>query len=89
MTFEARRVRILEESERVLRNKTLKYVKVLRSQQSEREATWKLESRMREKYFGSVRDRYMVYGFLFHFLLISYTSFVSSNVVKNSRSNSA
>jgi hypothetical protein len=52
LTFEVRPVRILEESERVTRNRTLKYVKVLWSQQTEREATWELESRsrMREKY---------------------------------------
>ena len=40
----------LGESERVLRNKTMKYVKILWSHQSEREATWELESRMRELY---------------------------------------
>jgi hypothetical protein len=50
LTFEVRPVKILEESERVMRNRTLKYVKVLRSQQTEHEATWYLESRMREKY---------------------------------------
>lgn len=50
LTFEVRPMRILDESERVMRNRTLKYVKVLWSQQTEREATWELESRMREKY---------------------------------------
>jgi hypothetical protein len=50
LTFEVRPVRILDESELVMRNMTLKYVKVLWSQQTEREATWELESRMREKY---------------------------------------
>ena len=50
LTFEVHPVRILEESEKVMRNRTLKYVKVLWSQQTEREATWELESRMREKY---------------------------------------
>ena len=50
LTFESRPVKILEESERVLRNKTLRYVKVLWSHQTEREATWELESRMREQY---------------------------------------
>ena len=50
LTFESRPVKILEESERVLRNKTLKYVKILWSHQTEREATWELESRMRELY---------------------------------------
>jgi hypothetical protein len=42
-------MRNLEDSERVMRNRTLKYVKVLWSQQFERGATWELESRMREK----------------------------------------
>ena len=50
LTFESQPVKILEESEWVLRNKTLKYVKVLWSHQTEREATWELESRMREQY---------------------------------------
>ncbi|WVZ94657.1 LOW QUALITY PROTEIN: hypothetical protein U9M48_040523 [Paspalum notatum var. saurae] len=48
LTFEARLVRILDESERVLRHRTLKYV--LWTNQTEREATWELESRMRLKY---------------------------------------
>jgi hypothetical protein len=50
LTFEVRPVRILEESERVMRHRTLKYVKVLWSQQTEREATWELESHMRDRY---------------------------------------
>ncbi|WVZ58484.1 hypothetical protein U9M48_008756 [Paspalum notatum var. saurae] len=50
LTFEARPVRILEELETVLRHRTLKYVKVLWTNQTEREATWELESHMREKY---------------------------------------
>ena len=50
LTFESRPVKILEESERVLRNKTLKYVKILWSHQTEKEATWELESRMREQF---------------------------------------
>jgi hypothetical protein len=50
LTLEVRPVRILEESERVMRHRTLKYVKVLWSQQTEREATWELESHMRDKY---------------------------------------
>ena len=50
LTFESRPVKILEESERVLRRRTLKYVKVLWTNQTEREATWELESQMREKY---------------------------------------
>jgi len=50
LTIEARPVRILEESERVLRQRTLKYVRVLWTNQTEREATWELESQMQEKY---------------------------------------
>ena len=50
LTFKSQPVQILEESERVLRNKTLKSAKVLWSHQSEREATWELESRMRDQY---------------------------------------
>ena len=50
LTFESRSVQILEESEKVIRNKTIKYVKVLWSHQSDREATWELESRMHEQY---------------------------------------
>ena len=50
LTFESRPVKILEESEKVMRSRILKYVKVLWSHQTEREATWELESQMREKY---------------------------------------
>jgi hypothetical protein len=50
LTLECRPVRILESSERVLRKRTIKYVKVLWTNQSEREATWELEELMRQKY---------------------------------------
>ena len=50
LTFESQPVQILEESERVLRNKTLKYVNVLWTHQSERESNSELESHMREQY---------------------------------------
>jgi hypothetical protein len=50
LTFEARPVRILEEADRVMRRRTLKFVKVLWTNQTEREATWELETKMREKY---------------------------------------
>jgi hypothetical protein len=43
-------VRVLEFSERVIRNRTIKYVKILWSNQTERKATWELESTMRNKY---------------------------------------
>lgn len=42
--------RILDSSDRVMRKRTIKYVKVLWSNQSEREATWELEDQMRKKY---------------------------------------
>jgi hypothetical protein len=50
LTLECRPVRILEFSERVLRKRSIKYVKVLWTNQSEREATWELEELMRQKY---------------------------------------
>ena len=50
LSLESRLVRILETSERVLRRKTFKYVKVLWTNQTEREATWELVSQMREEY---------------------------------------
>jgi hypothetical protein len=43
LTLECRPVRIFEFSERVLRKRSIKYVKVLWTNQSEREATWELE----------------------------------------------
>ena len=43
-------MRILDFSDLVMRNRTIKYVKVLWTNQSEREATWELEAQMREKY---------------------------------------
>jgi hypothetical protein len=50
LTLECRPVRILEFSERVLRKRSIKYVKVLWTNQSEREATWELEDLMRQKF---------------------------------------
>jgi hypothetical protein len=50
LTIDAQPVRVLEFSERVMRNRTIKYVKILWSNQMEREATWELESTMRNKY---------------------------------------
>jgi hypothetical protein len=40
LTLECRPVRILESSERVMRRRSIKYVKVLWTNQFEREATW-------------------------------------------------
>ena len=50
LTVECRPVRILASSERVLRRRSIRYVKVLWTNQSEREATWELEEQMRKKY---------------------------------------
>jgi hypothetical protein len=50
LTLESRPLKILDESERVMRHRKLKYVKILWTNQTEREATWELESQMREKY---------------------------------------
>ncbi|XP_035816160.1 uncharacterized protein [Zea mays] len=50
LTLECRPVRILESLERVMRKRSIKYVKVLWTNQSEREATWELEELMRQKY---------------------------------------
>ena len=50
LTTECHPVRILDFSDRVMRNRTINYVKVLWTNQSEREATWELETQMREKY---------------------------------------
>jgi hypothetical protein len=50
LTIDAQPVHILEFSECVMRNRTIKYVKILWSNQTEREATWELESIMCNKY---------------------------------------
>ena len=49
-TMEFYPVRILDFSDHVMQNRTIKYVKVLWTNQSEREATWELEVQMHEKY---------------------------------------
>ena len=50
LTVECHSVSILDSSERIMRRRTIKYVKVLWSNQSEREATWDLEEHMRTKF---------------------------------------
>jgi hypothetical protein len=50
LTINAQSVRVLEFSERVMCNRTIKYVKILWSNQTEREATWEFKSTMRNKY---------------------------------------
>jgi hypothetical protein len=50
LTIDTQPVHVLEFSKRVMHNRTIEYVKILWSNQMEREATWKLESTMRNKY---------------------------------------
>ena len=50
LTMECHPVRILDFSVRVMRNRTIKYVKLLWTNQFEREGTWELEAQMHEKY---------------------------------------
>jgi hypothetical protein len=50
LTIDVQPVHVLESSERVMRNRTIKYVKILWSNQTEPEATWELESIMCNKY---------------------------------------
>jgi hypothetical protein len=50
LIIDARLVRVLEFAERVMCNRTINYIKILWSNQTEREATWELESTMRNKY---------------------------------------
>jgi hypothetical protein len=50
LTIDAQPVRVLEFSEHVMHNRTIKYVNILWSNQTEREDTWELESTMRNKY---------------------------------------
>jgi hypothetical protein len=50
LTIDVQPVLVLEFSKRVMCNCTIKYVKILWSNQTEREATWELESTMRNKY---------------------------------------
>ena len=50
LTFELHPVCILGRTEQVLRHKSLVCVQVLLSHQSERDATWELESRMHEQF---------------------------------------
>ena len=50
LTMECHPVRILDFSDRVMRNRTINYVKVLWTNQTEWEATWEIEAQIREKY---------------------------------------
>ena len=50
LTMECHPVHILDFFDHVMRNRTIKYVKVLWTNQFEWEATWELQAQMREKY---------------------------------------
>jgi hypothetical protein len=50
LTLECRPICILESSERIMRRRTIKYMRVLRTKQTEHEATLELEEQMRKKY---------------------------------------
>jgi hypothetical protein len=50
LTLEYCPMRILESSEHIMRIRTIKYVRVLWTNQSDREATWEPEDLMRKKY---------------------------------------
>jgi hypothetical protein len=56
LSLECHHVRILESSERIIRRRTIKYVRVLWTNQTEREATWELEEQMRKKYRELFKD---------------------------------
>jgi hypothetical protein len=68
LTLECRPVRILESSERIMRRRTIKYVRVLWTNQTECEATWELDEQMRKKYpelfeDGELYSLYFIYLF--------------------------
>ena len=50
LTYQEHPSRILDQSERKIRNKTTKFLKVQWSNHSEDEATWEREDRLREEY---------------------------------------
>jgi len=50
LTYVEEPIRILERAEKKLRNRSIPYVKVLWKYHKVAEATWELESEMREKY---------------------------------------
>jgi hypothetical protein len=50
LTLKCHTVHIFNFSQCVMQNRTIKYVKILWTNQSEREATWELEDSMREEY---------------------------------------
>ncbi|XP_028098105.1 uncharacterized protein LOC114297828 [Camellia sinensis] len=50
LTYEEHPIRIVDKKEQVLRRRVIHYIKLQWSNHSEREATWKLEDEMRQKY---------------------------------------
>jgi hypothetical protein len=50
LTIKCRPVCIMDSSERVMRRRTIKYVKVIWANQTEREATWELEEQICKEY---------------------------------------
>ena len=56
LTYDKEPVTILEWKEKVLRNKTVYLVQVLRRNHSVEEATWEIEDRMREMYLKLFYD---------------------------------
>jgi hypothetical protein len=79
LTLECHPVRILESSERIMRRRTVKYVRVLWTNQTEREATWELEEQMRRKYPELFED-----GELYHlyFIFIFFGPYRKSNRIR-------
>jgi hypothetical protein len=65
LTLECRPVCILESSERVMRRRTIKYVRVLWTNQTECEATWELEEQMQKQYPNLYED-----GELYHLYFV-------------------
>ena len=49
-------MKVLDTKEKVFRTKTIRYVKVFWSDQTEKEATWELEDEMKKKYLSSSVD---------------------------------
>jgi hypothetical protein len=50
LTIQCRPMCIMDSSKRVMRRRTIKYVKVLWANQTEREATWELEEQICKEY---------------------------------------
>jgi hypothetical protein len=68
LTIKCHPVRILDFSQRVMQNRTIKYVKILWTNQPEREATWELEDSMRGEYpelFETGKQYLYTYGSFF------------------------